>query len=338
MKSLAAIVLFVTTLFINAFVFAQGAPTAAPAADTQAATTESTAPAATGATSQPTTVTAKAVEATKKSVDTAEQWIETAIKYAVQWLPSIIGALLVLILSLIVGGWARRTILAALTRAKLDPTLARFLANMARWAVMLLGFMAAAGTFGINITGFAAILGAIGLAISLGFQSTLSNLASGVLLLVFRPFKVGDTISAAGQSGIVDAIDLFTTSLDTPDNRRIIVPNSAIFGGTIENTTFHPRRKIDIKVPVAPDADVNMVRRVLTEAANSIAGVPGSIEDPAPAIAFVEYAPPTWNVSVWAEAPKLGGVREALILAIKRGVDAAAIAPKPPAPVVIVRD
>ena len=333
MKSLAAIVFTLTSLLMSAVALAQ-----ASSATTSETAPGSAAPAAPAADAQSTSVAGKAVEATKKSVDTAEQWIETAIKYAVAWLPSILGALLVLILSLIVGGWARRTILAALTRAKLDPTLARFLANMARWGVLLLGFMAAAGTFGINITGFAAILGAIGLAISLGFQSTLSNLASGVLLLVFRPFKVGDTITAAGQSGVVDAIDLFTTALDTPDNRRIIVPNSAIFGGTIENTTFHPRRKIDIKVPVAPDADVNMVRRVLTEAAGSIAGVPGSIEDPAPAVAFIEFAPTTWNVSVWAEAPKLGGVREALILAIKRGVDAAAIAPKPPAPVVIVRD
>lgn len=283
------------------------------------------------------TVGENAAQAVENSAAKAEAWVETAIRYTVQWLPSILGALLVLVLSLIIGGWARRTILAALTRAKLDPTLARFLANMARWAILLLGFMAAAGTFGINITGFAAILGAIGLAISLGFQSTLSNLASGVLLLVFRPFKVGDTITAAGQSGVVDAIDLFTTALDTPDNRRIIVPNSAIFGGTIENTTFHPRRKIDIKVPVAGDADVDMVRRVLTEAVGGIASVPGSLKDPAPTVACVEFAPPTWNVSVWADASKLGGVREALILAIKRGVDAAAIGSKPAAPVVIVR-
>ena len=183
-----------------------------------------------------------------------------------------------------------------------------------------------------------ALLGAIGLAISLGFQGTLSNLASGVLLLVFRPFKVGDSIVAAGQGGVVDAIDLFTTTLDTPDNRRIIVPNGAIFGGTIENVTVHNRRKIDVKVPVAGDADVEMVRRVLREAAASIAKVPGSIEDPAPVVGFAELTPPTWNVAVWAETSQLGGVREALILAIKRGVDTAGIGPKPAAPVVIVRE
>ncbi len=316
MKSLTNAVLFILIFFFAPAALAQSSP-AGPAP--QATTTPQV---------------AKAVE---NSAARAEAWMETAIRYAVQWLPSILGALVVLILSLVIGGWIRRAILAALTRAKLDPTLARFLSNMARWTILLLGFMAAAGTFGINITGFAAILGAVGLAISLGFQGTLSNLASGVLLLVFRPFKVGDSIVAAGQAGTVDAIDLFTTTLDTPDNRRIIVPNGAIFGGTIENVTFHDRRKIDIKVAVAGDADVELVRRTLTNAAASIASTPGSIKDAAPSVAFVEFAPPTWNVSVWASTKQLGAVREALILAIKHAVDAAAIGPKPAAPVVVVR-
>jgi small conductance mechanosensitive channel len=279
----------------------------------------------------------QAAHAVEQSAAKAEAWMEAAIHYTVQWLPSVLGAMIVLILSLIIGGWVRKVILSGLTRAKLDSTLARFIANMARWAVLFLGFMAAAGTFGINITGFAAILGAIGLAISLGFQGTLSNLASGILLLVFRPFKVGDSIVAAGQAGTVDAIDLFTTTLDTPDNRRIIVPNGAIFGGTIENVTFHDRRKIDVKVPVAGDADVEVVRSTLLAAATSIASVAGSISEPPPAVAFVELTPPTWNVSVWCRTSLMGGVRESLLLAIKRGVETAGVGAKPAAPVVVVK-
>ncbi len=268
----------------------------------------------------------------------AFNWADKALDYAIKWAPSVVGALLLLVLSLIVAGWLRKFVVGALERAKVDTTLARFFSNVARWLILLLGFLAAAGTFGINITGFAAIIGAVGLAISLGFQGTLSNLASGVLLLVFRPFRVGDSVVVAGQAGTVDAIDLFTTTLDTADNRRIIVPNGAIFGNIIENTTHHPRRRGEIRLPVAPDADPALVRRVLSEAVRAaLHTTPGGLLEPAPGIVLVEVTPPTWSLLFWSQTPRMAEVREGVLAGVKGAMDVNALNPKPPAPVVVVR-
>lgn len=258
--------------------------------------------------------------------------------YAIKWTPSVVGALVLLVLSLVLAGWVRRFVLGMLERAKVDTTLARFFSNVARWLILLLGFLAAAGTFGINITGFAAIIGAVGLAISLGFQGTLSNLAAGVLLLVFRPFKVGDSVVVAGQVGTVDAIDLFTTTLDTADNRRIIVPNGAIFGSVIENTTHHPRRRGEVRVVVAGDADTAQARRRLEEALRGALGsTRGGLTDPAPTVTLAEIAPPTWVLTFWSETPRIGEVREAVLVGVKVAMDGAGLGPKPAAPVVVVR-
>ncbi len=258
--------------------------------------------------------------------------------YAIKWTPSVLGALILLVLSLVLAGWVRRFVLGMLERAKVDTTLARFFSNVARWLVLLLGFLAAAGTFGINITGFAAIIGAVGLAISLGFQGTLSNLAAGVLLLVFRPFKVGDSVIVAGQAGAVDAIDLFTTTLDTVDNRRIIVPNGAIFGSVIENTTHHPRRRGEVRVVVAGDADPAHVRRHLEDALRgALRSARGGLEAPPPGVTLAEITPPTWVLTFWSETAHLGEVRETVLAGVKSAMDGAGLWPKPAAPVVVVR-
>ncbi|MFN9977967.1 MAG: mechanosensitive ion channel family protein, partial [Phycisphaerae bacterium] len=115
-----------------------------------------------------------------------------------------------------------------------------------------------AGSFGVNVNTFAAIIGSAGLAIGLAFQGTLSNIASGVLLLVFRPFKVGDSVVIAGVAGVVNEIDLFTTALDTADGRRVIVPNAQIAGAVIDNQSHHPRRRFEVLLSVQFDADPNV--------------------------------------------------------------------------------
>jgi small conductance mechanosensitive channel len=252
--------------------------------------------------------------------------------------PAILAALVLLVVGWIIASWVRRITRAAAERAQIDKTLAKFFGNLAKWAILAFTVVTCLGTLGINTTSVAAILGAAGLAVGLALQGNLGNLASGVLLLIFRPFKVGDAVIVAGQAGVVDGIDLFTTNLDTADNRRIIVPNNAIFSGVIENQTHHPRRVITVTVPVNPEIDIDRAQAVLLGAAQRVANAgQGAIKDPAPAVGLAELTGPAllYAVTIHAETPSVLAVRPRLLREIKETVDREGLAP--PAPVQLVK-
>jgi len=234
------------------------------------------------------------------------------------------GALAFLVASWMVAGWVRRVVRRGFAKAEVDDTLGIFLSNAARWALLIMALLAALGMFGIQTTSFAAVIGAAAFAIGLAFQGTLSNIASGVMLLVFRPFKVGDVINAAGVTGKVVEIGLFTTSFDTVDNRRIFVPNALIFGGTIENVTYHDTRRVDVSVGTDYGADLDEVRAVLER---SIAAVEGILDDPEPQIYLLELGASSidWAIRVWCGTDDYWNVREAVTRAIKVELDAAGI-------------
>lgn len=257
---------------------------------------------------------------------------DEALKWLVDKGPGIIAGLALLFVGWLLAAWARRMVVAALLKAKVDITLAKFFGNLARWTILIFALLTSAGTVGINTTGFAAVIAASGLAIGLALQGNLGNLASGVLLLIFRPFKVGDAVIVGGQSGVVDGIDLFTTNLDTADHRRIIVPNGAIFSGVIENQTHHPRRCITIAIPVSPAAPIGTVEQTLRGAAERIStSALGAHKDPAPSVALAELTPTlTWAVSLWCDTKHYGTVRQALLREIKTAMDKAEIGPPPP--------
>ena len=234
------------------------------------------------------------------------------------------GALLLLLIAWMVAGWVSRIASAGMRRANLDETLTRFVEKMVGWLVLLLALMMCLSLFGIETTSFAAVLGAAGLAIGLAFQGTLSNFAAGVMLLVFRPFNVGDVVNAAGTTGKVDAIGIFTTTIDTFDNRRFIVPNSQVFGSTIENISFHPHRRADVDVGTAYDADIDQTRKVLEEAVRRVEGV---LEDPEPAVLLLGLGASCidWSVRVWANSDDFGAVKQATIREVKYALDNAGI-------------
>ncbi|MHB8899211.1 MAG: mechanosensitive ion channel family protein [Thermoguttaceae bacterium] len=233
-------------------------------------------------------------------------------------------ALLVLVVGWILAGWAGDVARKALGRARIDETLSRFLGKLARWGIIALVILACLSLFGVETTSSAAVIGSAGIAIGLAFQGTLSNFAAGIMLLVFRPFRVGDVIHVAGQTGKVDEIELFTTTIDSFDNRRFIIPNGQVFGATIENITYHARRRTDVEVAVAFAADVDGTRQVLTEAVRS---VPGALDDPAPAVVLLGFGPSAvnWSVQVWAGTDQVGDVRQATIRAVKLALDQAGI-------------
>lgn len=251
---------------------------------------------------------------------TSEQWMALAEYYGLR------AALVLVLLTLAwtIAGYASRAVRASLRKLKVDETLTLFIAKLVWWGIILLAAIACLSKFGIETTSFAAMLGAAGFAVGLAFQGTLSNFAAGAMLLVFRPYKVGDVVNVASQLGKVYEIELFTTSIDTFDNRRIIVPNSSIFGSVIENITYHPKRRVDVDVGVSYSADIDETRRVLTEAVNA---TEGALVDPEPAIVLngLGASSVDWSVRVWGPTSEYLNVKQALIRQVKMNLDAAGI-------------
>lgn len=259
------------------------------------------------------------------------RWGDAAWEITKTYGPGIVSAIVLLTIAYIAARWVRRLVIRACNAAKIDITLGKFFGNLAKWGVILFALVTAAGTLGISTTGFAAAIGAAGLAIGLALQGNLGNLAAGVLLLIFRPFKIGDAVIVAGQSGIVDGIDLFTTNLDTADNRRLIVPNAAIFGGTIENQTYHPERRIDYTIAVNGAIDSEITRKHLSAMLADIVALNiGALHKPSPTVQLTEIAPAqTWTISLWAQTPRSGAVREQLLLAVRRTLTENDLSPAP---------
>jgi len=250
--------------------------------------------------------------------------MESLSQLAVNYGGRVVVALVVLIGGWIFASWVGGVARKAMLRGKIDTTLAKFLSRLARWAILLLVVLACLSVFGVETTSFAAILGSAGIAIGLAFQGTLSNFASGIMLLIFRPFQVGDVVTVSGVTGKVDEIDLFTIAIDTFDKRRFIIPNGSVFGATIENITYHPQRRADVAVGVAYSADIDRTREVLTAAAKA---VPGALADPEPAIILLDLGDSTvnWSVRVWANGDTFLDVKQATIRAVKMALDAADI-------------
>lgn len=236
----------------------------------------------------------------------------------------IVKALVLIIIVMAVGNWARRIVVKASTKANVELTLAKFFGNMARWGILLLGALTILKTFGVDTTSFAAVIAAMGFAVGMALSGTMGNFAAGVMLLIFRPYRVGDVVSVGGTTGKVDEIELFTTTLDTPDNRRIIVPNGGIFGSTIENITHHPTRRVDVAVGVAYEADVDKAREVLE---GVVANVEGGFSDPAPVVYLVELGGSSvdFALRVWAKTEDYWAVRERMTRDTKVALDAAGI-------------
>ena len=236
----------------------------------------------------------------------------------------IIGVLIALFIGLRVAAWAKGRVASSLEQRQFDPTLTRFFATMTRYLIIVGVVLGCLGVFGVETTSFAALIGAAGLAVGLAFQGTLSNFAAGIMLLVFRPFSVGEVISVSGQTGKVKEIELFTTELTTPDNRKLIVPNSKIFGSTIENITHHATRRVDVGVGVDYSADIDQVKEILEQAAKE---TPGVLEDPPPQIFLKELGGSSvdWQVRVWCETAAYWDVYQATIRAAKYALDGAGV-------------
>jgi small conductance mechanosensitive channel len=206
------------------------------------------------------------------------------VEFAMNFAPKLAGALLVLL----VGIWITNRITTMLSRrmekTKVDESLRPFLLSLVSVLLKIMVVFSAAGIVGIQTTSFVAVLGAAGLAVGLALQGSLSNFASGVLILLFRPYRVGDLIAAQGFSGVVKEIQIFTTVLVTPDNRTIIIPNSAITSGPIENQSSAGNRVSEILVPIDPHENMEKVRGILAEVAKKSPGYLAELPITAPVV------------------------------------------------------
>lgn len=236
----------------------------------------------------------------------------------------IVVAIVLIVVVLLIAGWARKLTIKATSKARVEITLAKFFGNLVKWAILIMGAVTILQTFGVEATSFAAVVAALGFAIGMAMSGTLGNVAAGVMLLIFRPYRVGDVISVNGVTAKVEEIELFTTTFDTPDKRRIIMPNSAIFGNTIENVSHHPTRRVDVSVGTAYEADIDQARAALMEAARN---VEGRLPEEEPVIYLSELGGSSidWAVRVWVNAADYWAVKERLTRDVKYALDKAGI-------------
>lgn len=232
--------------------------------------------------------------------------------------------LVVLLVAWFVAGWTRRLIRRTLDRPRVDATLAKFSGNLLYYIILILGLLAALSTMGVEVASFVAILAAAGFAIGLALQGTLSNFAGGVMLLIFRPFKVGDYITVADETGFVREIQLFYTTIDQRDNKRVIVPNSDAFGSTIKNQFHHDEVRVDVAVGTDYPADIDQTRRVLKEAATN---VEDRVTDRGVQVALKGLGDSAinWEVRIWSTPDNYFRLRQELARAVKYALDRAEI-------------
>ncbi len=241
------------------------------------------------------------------SPDRMQGYVDKAIEMAMEYGPQLILAIVVLI----VGLWIIKRVVnltgKALEAGDTDATLSKFLCSMVSIILKALLLISVAGMVGIETTSFIAILGAAGLAVGLALQGSLANFAGGVLILMFRPYKVGDFIQAQGESGTVNAIQIFNTILKTPDNKTIIIPNGAISNGNITNFSTEATRRVDFVFGIGYDDDIAQAKAALQAI---FAGDSRVHDDPEPFVMVSELADSSVNITcrVWVDAGDYWGV------------------------------
>ncbi|HEY5688745.1 MAG TPA: mechanosensitive ion channel domain-containing protein [Yeosuana sp.] len=253
-----------------------------------------------------------------------EKWLEMAYELIITFGPKLIAAILIWIF----GSWAVKIILKGLTKTMekrdYDLSLKKFLTNLIRWGLKIVLIIVVLGTVGIETTSFAALLASVGLAIGLALQGSLGNFAGGVLIMIFKPFKIGDLIEAQGQMGVVKEIEIFTTKLTGLSNKEIIIPNGSLSNGNIVNYTTEGTRRVDLVFGVGYDSDIKKTKDTLMEVLTSH---PKVLKEPAPSVNLLELADSSINFAVrpWCASADYWTVYFELTEQTKIALDAAGI-------------
>ena len=228
----------------------------------------------------------------------------------------------------VVGRWIAKALTKfaenVMNKRQVDSTIVSFVANMTYIALLVFVVLAALGQLGIQTTSFIAVIGAAGLAIGLALQGSLANFAAGFLMIIFRPIKVGDYIEGAGVAGTVEAIQIFTTQLQTPDNKTVIIPNAALTADNITNWSVKGTRRVDLVMGIGYGDDIDKAKKIM---ADVLAKDERIFKDPAPKIAVVELADSSVNFVVrpWVKAGDYWDVYFDTTETIKKSFDAEGI-------------
>ena len=249
-----------------------------------------------------------------------EQIVEDVIQVVAKYGLQVIGALLILIFGRIGAGIARKVTRKAMDKAGVDPTITGFVKQFAYIIVIVVAVLASLSKFGIQTTSFVAVLGAAGFAIGFALQGSLSHFAAGVMLLAFRPIRVGDFVEAGGVSGTVKEIKLFTTIMATPDNVHMVVPNSKIFNDTIKNYSVNESRRVDLTIGIGYGDSIDRAMEVLLEVMRADDRI---IKEPSPQIVVVDLGDSSVNLLVrcWTKRADFWGVKCDLTKNIKENFD-----------------
>jgi len=237
---------------------------------------------------------------TKKIMENLEdanpqKWLEAGMEFITEYGPRVIGAILIWI----IGSWIIKKLVSGISKVmakrNYDESLQKFLLNLIGWLFKIILILTILGTLGVETTSFAAILAAAGLAIGMALQGSLGNFAGGVLLMIFKPIKIGDLIEAQGELGVVKEIEIFTTKIVTPTNKEVIIPNGALSNGNITNYSTEGKLRVDLTIGVSYDADIKQTKEVLMKV---LTDNPQVLQDPAPSVNVSELADSSVNFAV----------------------------------------
>jgi small conductance mechanosensitive channel len=249
-----------------------------------------------------------------------EHYTDLAYQYGTEYGIKILGSILIFIIGKWIAGQIVSLIKKGMHKTHVDPTLVSFAANVTYVALIIIIVTAAISNLGVETTSFVAVFGAAGLAVGLALKDTLSNVGAAVLIIFFRPFKVGDAIEASGVMGVVKSINLFSTTLTTPDNRSIIIPNGALVSGNIINNTGNETRRIDMVFNIDYKDDLKLAKEVIM---NVLLANGKVLLDPAPVVAVGALAPHSVQIFArpWVAVDAYTDVTFEIIEAVKLEFD-----------------
>ncbi|MNK11005.1 Small-conductance mechanosensitive channel [compost metagenome] len=236
-----------------------------------------------------------------------DQFIEKFIDSLINYIPDLIGAIITLVIGIIIIKVFRRIITGLMAKRNMDPTFLKFVLDVCTWIFRAILFITVIGQLGVQTTSFMAALGAAGIAIGLSLQGSLSNFAGGLLIILFKPFRVGDTIEAQGQSGTVNSIQIFSTRIITSNNQVVYLPNGTLSNNTIKNYSQEPLRRAEIILSVAYTSNLKHVKEILQEVIESDQNI---LKTPSPGIEIKNLAENSVIIAVqiWAERANHGAM------------------------------
>ena len=253
-----------------------------------------------------------------------EKYLELGESFLLKYGPKVLSALLILIIGLFIINIITKLAKKVMKKSHVDETLQKFLGNLLSWALKILLLVTVITQLGVETTSFAAIIASAGLAVGLALQGSLANFAGGVLIMIFKPFKLGDLIEAQGEIGVVKEIEIFTTKLTGLSNKEIIIPNASLSNGNIVNYTTEGTRRVDLVIGVSYDADIKETKNILMNVLTSNDKV---LKDPAPTVNVSELADSSVNFAVrpWCKSEHYWDVYFEATENIKEALDKAGI-------------